>query len=290
MEEIYFPSHLIEELEKHQNFKLKYKNDTVIAFNSEQARVLSDFQSLLEQSESPQQSFHREATIFPTKSISDAFIYNSGVYFTSENSSKGFISRWSGGDSISVHRQDQVSQEFLIEFDSKIIAHSAMASSDSKDYLIVLTQNENTLSFYDLEDERLVLKYSLSEEKLGNNIVIEEASIFTIDFHDIVVIHINKTHLLLIDFKHKKVPLLIDFCQDKVKTVHSILGTPYILIVSEKPEEEYSQTQFHAFKMFKDESKYSICSNEDEVDVPTSLKSIINEEKVLDSCYIGSID
>lgn len=60
MEEVHLPSHLVEELEQARNYRLKYRDNTLIAFDNQHIRVLSDFQSLLENSEAPLQTFHKD--------------------------------------------------------------------------------------------------------------------------------------------------------------------------------------------------------------------------------------
>ena len=61
MEEIHLPSYLIDELEELRNYRYKYaNNNTLIAYDHEHIKIVSDIQRILENSEAPYQSFHKE--------------------------------------------------------------------------------------------------------------------------------------------------------------------------------------------------------------------------------------
>lgn len=287
MEEVHLPSHLVEELEQARNYRFKYRDNTLVAFDNHHIRVLSDFQSLLENSEAPLQTFHKDWTIEPSKTISDAFIFGAGVYTVSRNTSTSFLSGWRQRDTICVFQLEDISDEYTINLDSPIVAHTDVTTSSGDHYLVVLWRN-NYLTYYDIKQRRELYKYSLNI--CINDLVLESVEIFSVYRNNILVIHVNKSQLILIDFDHKDIPLVIDFWDHKLLSVQNIVNTPHILIISQKSEGESADTEFYVLKMFNESEKSSICSEDKGVELPVRLENSISDADILDVHYIEALN
>lgn len=114
MEEFHLPSHLIENIAEMNDFTFKHKHNTLLAFNSKMLKVLSHHFHVIGQSEAPLMGFSRVCELTPKNSISDAFIYRSGVYSVHRPQSNSLFSKWTDSSSISMFNLDEIADEYVI--------------------------------------------------------------------------------------------------------------------------------------------------------------------------------
>ena len=281
MEALNIPNHLYEDLTNEGSLKYKYSKGTLIAFNKQKIIVLSDSSQLITHSEIPLQPLSSSLTFTPSKDVSDAFIYPSGIYTISDSHSL-----WNSGGSIHIFSLNMICKEEIIKYDNKLLAHTYFRAKSGEEYLIFLTQN-NELVYYNLNDR--MTEYSYKLDYCLEGIKITEAAILPIFDEDILVVHINKEHLVLIDFKHVDIPLTIQLKVHKIISVQNLVNTPSILIICKESEDRDNQTVFYTFKMFNENEKFSIISKENLDENPSFLEPVLQEGIILDTQFIDCL-
>lgn len=282
MEELQFPSHLVDALADVKNYQFEYRHNTLLAYTKEHVKVVSDFQDILEDSQAPSQIFSKDWLLSPSKEISEARAFTTGIYTVYKPQTRSMLRGWFVQHSICVFKLDCINKEYRIDFSSEIIAHNVI-TQNNKDYLVVLTR-DRVLSYHDITRERTLLKYQLGD--IMPNLNLSTGSIFTWDDRNLIVININNTHLVFIDFKQNKLPLVVEYSLPGLVSIHDIHNTKYILLVSKSEDDEFGDVNFYSFQMFNEDEKSSIRSEENNEDKPEELESHIKWAQIIDSCYI----